>query len=134
MSWVPCRLSHVLVEEHHDNHAIYLREIDGPRLLTIAIGPLEAGAIRRGVADERFARPLTHDLIVGLLEVTGRRCSGVRIEALEQGTYYASLLLADADGTETAIDCRPSDAIAILVRLSDVPLLVADEVFTDADA
>ncbi|MDA3959404.1 MAG: bifunctional nuclease family protein [Planctomycetota bacterium] len=133
MTWVPCRLSHVLVEEHNDSQAIFLSEINGPRRLAIVIGAMEAAAINRAAKGESFARPLTHDLIVKLIEATGRRCTAVRIISFKDGTYFAELLLEDSSGVVTAIDCRPSDAIGVLARLNGVPLDIASEVFEATD-
>ena len=129
MRWVPCRLTHILVEEQTDSQVITLAELEGERRLPIVIGPMEAAAINRAVTSDHFGRPLTHDLMVQLLEATGHHCVGIRIVALLEGTFYAELVLRDADGTEIEIDCRPSDAIALQVRLPHVPLVVAEEVF-----
>ena len=130
---VPCRLTHVLVEEQTDSQVIFIAEIDGERRVPIVIGPHEAASIQRAVKGERFSRPLTHDLLLNVIEACGQRCSEVRIVDLEEGTFYGELVLVDDEGLETAVDCRPSDAIALLVRLEGVPLLVAESVFAAHD-
>lgn len=133
MTLVPCRLTHVLIEEQTDSQTIVLAERDGERRIPIVIGPGEAAAINRAVRHERFSRPLTHDLLATVIEACGHRCTEIRIVGLREGTFFAELLLEDAAGEELSVDCRPSDAIALLVRLEDVPLLVEDEVFADHD-
>jgi bifunctional DNase/RNase len=132
MALRPCFLSHILLEEQGDQQVIFVTERDGDRRIPIVIGPLEATAIDRAVKGTRFPRPLTHDLIITLLETLGQRLAQVRIVDLREGTFFAELLLVAADGGETTIDCRPSDAIALLVRAPGTPLLVSDDVLAEA--
>ena len=78
-------------------------------------------------------RPLTHDLMKRLVESLGGRLDHVVIGDLRDNTYIATLHLAGADGKDIAIDARPSDAIALALRLHG-PILVADEVFAKSRA
>jgi bifunctional DNase/RNase len=128
----PCRLSHVLIDEGNDHQAVVLAEIDGKRRLTIAIGPAEAMAVDRAVKGQQFPRPLTHDLLTTVISATGHRLSEVRIVDLREKTFFAELVLTAPDGAKREIDCRPSDAIALLVRAPNVPLLVAEVVLAEA--
>ncbi len=130
--WRPCFLAQIVVDETRDEQVIFLRERDGARRIPIVIGPLEATAIDRAVKGARFPRPLTHDLLATLLNTLGAHVTAVRIIDLRQGTFYAELVLSTNDGVEHLIDCRPSDAIALLVRLPGVPLLVAETVLSEA--
>jgi bifunctional DNase/RNase len=134
MDLLPCRLTHVLIEEQTDSQVIFLAELDGDRRLPIVIGPMEAAAINRAVKDEQFSRPLTHDLLAAVIEATGHSCREIRIVDLKEGTFFAELVLVGPDEREQVVDCRPSDAIALLVRLDDVPLTVAERVFAAHDA
>lgn len=127
MDLVPCYLSHILIEEQTDSQVVFLAEREGSRRVPIVIGPLEAGAIARAVRAERFSRPLTHDLLVQVIEATGHTCREVRVVDLRDGTFFAELVIAGGE-REVVLDCRPSDALAILVRLPDTPLMVADKV------
>lgn len=131
MSLIPVRLSHILIEEHSDAQSVSLRS-DDDRRLTIAIGPVEAGAIRRAVTGDTFDRPLTHDLLVALVTATGHRLVAIRIVDLRDDVYYAELVLEDAQGREVVVDSRPSDAIAVAARSSEVPIFVADHVLAAA--
>ena len=132
MVLLPCYLSHILLEEQGDQQVIFVTETGGKRRIPIVIGPLEATAIDRAVKGTRFPRPLTHDLFLTLMESLGQQLSEVRIIDLREGTFYAELLLTGADGTLTSIDCRPSDAIALLVRVPGTPLLVSADVLAEA--
>jgi bifunctional DNase/RNase len=107
-----------------------LKEIGSERHLPIWIGPCEAEAISRGAKDVKVLRPMTHDLIVNLLEVLGAELSYIFVNDLANRTFYATLVL-ETDGMEIEIDSRPSDAIAIAVRLG-VPIYVAESVMDEA--
>ena len=128
----PCYLSQILIDEGSDKQVIFVAEREGTRRIPIIIGPLEAMAIDRAVKSQKFPRPLTHDLVVTMLERLGASCRAVRIVDLREGTFYAELVLAKADGTELLVDCRPSDAIALMVRMPQVPLMIAEEVLAEA--
>ena len=132
MALRPCYLSHILLEEQGDHQVIFVTEQDGERRIPIVIGPLEATAIDRAVKGVQFPRPLTHDLFINLLELLGQRLSEVRIIDLREGTFFAELQITAPDGTITTLDCRPSDAIAILVRVPGTPLLVNEDVLAEA--
>lgn len=132
MALRPCYLSHILLEEQGDQQVIFVTETDGKRRIPIVIGPLEATAIDRAVKGTRFPRPLTHDLILNLIEALGQRLTEVRIVELREGTFYAEAVITAADGGQTTLDCRPSDAIALLVRVPGTPLLVSEDVLAEA--
>src|SRR5205823_11374105 len=103
------------------------------RALPIWIGPFEAQAIAAEMQGMPLPRPLTHDLMKRLVESLGGRLDHVVIGDLRDNTYIATLHLAGADGKDIAIDARPSDAIALALRLHG-PILVADELFAKAAA
>ena len=132
MAMIPCYLSQILIDEQADQQMIFLAEREGTRRLPITIGPLEALAIDRAVKNQRFARPLTHDLIVQLIGLTNHRCQTVRIVDLKEGTFYAQVVLTAPDGNEVLLDCRPSDAIALLVRMPGVGLEIEGAVLAEA--
>lgn len=132
MALLPCYLSHILLEEQGDQQVIFVTEKDGVRRIPIVIGPLEATAIDRAVKGTRFPRPLTHDLLLNLIQTLGHQLSEVRIVELREGTFFAELLLTSDSGSTITIDCRPSDAIALLVRVPGTPLLVSEDVLAEA--
>lgn len=127
-----CYLSAVVIDEEAEQQTIQLCEREGGRRFPIAIGQLEALAIDRAVKAHIFPRPLTHDLLLVLLDALHAELREIRITDLRSGTFFAELVLLRADGSTVEIDCRPSDALALLVRRPATPLLVADEVLAEA--
>jgi len=109
---------------------LLLREVEGEkRTLPIYIGGPEAHAIDLALSDTKTARPMTHDLVVNLLEQLNARLEQIVITELRQGTFYADLYLRDATDSVTTMSVRPSDAIALAVRL-ETPIF-ADEALVD---
>jgi uncharacterized protein len=95
---------------------VILQEVDGERMLPIWIGPGEASAIAMELAGMKFARPLTHDLAASLIRGLGGLLQRVIISKVEENTYYAEMVV-QRDGEMISIDARPSDSIAIALRL-----------------
>ena len=109
---------------------LLLREVEGDkRTLPIYIGGPEAHAIDLALSDTKTARPMTHDLVVNLLEQLNAKLERIVITELRQGTFYADLYLRDVTDEVTTMSVRPSDAIALAVRL-DTPIF-ADEALVD---
>jgi bifunctional DNase/RNase len=98
------------------------------RQLPIWIGPFEAQAIALEMRGLPSPRPLTHDLMKQLVERLGGKLERVVIEDLRDGTYFATVHVAGPEGKHVAVDARPSDAIALALRLHG-PILVAEELF-----
>ena len=129
----PCRLAQIVVDEGNDHQVVFITEIDGAhRRLPIAIGPTEALAIDRAVKGQQFPRPLTHDLLACIIAATKHTLVEVRIVDLREKTFFAEIVLEGPDQIRRDIDCRPSDAVALLVRHPGVPLLVAEVVLAEA--
>jgi uncharacterized protein len=104
------------------------------RRLPIWIGPFEAQAIAVELEGVTPPRPLTHDLMREVVEALGGRLERVIVNQLVEGTYHARLELARAGGSKITLDARPSDALALALRLR-CPVFVEDAVFaasTDA--
>lgn len=104
---------------------VILQELDGERVLPIWIGPGEASAIAMQLADMDFERPLTHDLLVSVLKGMGGTLEKVVISRVEKGTYYAELLV-HRNGDVISLDARPSDSIAVALRV-DARIFADDE-------
>lgn len=122
----------VRVEVPSNQPIVLLREVDGQRYLPIFIGSPEATAIVYALQGMETPRPMTHDLFVTVMGDFDVSLRQVAITALSDGTFYAELELVRGE-TVQQISARPSDAIALAVRLGDeVPILVADEVFEEA--
>jgi uncharacterized protein len=129
---VEMQLSRIIISEIHDQQIIYLREVDGPRHFPIVIGIFEATSIERRIKGVQTPRPLTHDLIVNILEQLEGEPDSVVINDLQEGTYYAELRVRKG-GELISIDARPSDAIAVAVTCDPpLPIFVAEEVLDEA--
>lgn len=100
------------------------------RALPIWIGQPEATAILLAVQGVEPPRPMTHDLLLASIEATGHLVSRIEVTRLEEGTFYAALVLRGEE-REVAVDARPSDSIALAVRCG-CPIFVAEEVFAEA--
>jgi len=111
-------------------HVLLLKEIGLGRILPIWIGPWEASAIAAHLQGVEPERPLTHDLFAGVLREMGVRMDRVLISRLAEETFHARLVLVTAD-TRHEVDARPSDAIALAIRL-DAPIYAAGDVLDRA--
>jgi len=128
---VPMELSRIIISEVNDQQVIYLKEIEGERTFPILIGIFEATSIDRRVKGYPSPRPLTHDLIVNVVENLGGEFQDVVISELKDHTYYARLRVRH-DGELVEIDARPSDAIAVAVTCNPVlPIYVNEDVLND---
>ncbi len=95
---------------------VILQEKDGSRVLPIWIGPGEASAIAMELAGMNFSRPLTHDLMTSAIRGLGGSLTRVLITRVVENTYYAEMIIA-RDGEYFTLDARPSDSIAMALRM-----------------
>lgn len=109
---------------------VLLRGVTDKRTLPIIIGAPEAQSIALFVEHVNVPRPLTHDLFKNVMDNLECRMKRVEICNLSDNTFYAKLRL-EYNGTESDIDARPSDAIAMALRFS-APIYVDDEVMNAA--
>jgi hypothetical protein len=112
-------------------YVVVLQEKGGERLLPIWIGRPEAESIVTQMHNMKRPRPLTHDLCKSIIIGAGAVLRRVQITRVENNTYYGELHL-ERDGKLTQIDSRPSDAIAIALRLA-APIFAADTLLMLAD-
>lgn len=110
---------------------LLLQDPGGRVLLPIWIGAFEAGAIATRLEGRTLPRPMTHDLLFNIVTALGAEVLHLDIRALKGGTFYGNLHLRAADGRRHAIDCRPSDGVAVAVR-ADAPIRVAADVLEAA--
>ena len=126
---VTVELSKIIMHENKHDQVIILKEKNGSRQIPIIIGVAEAAAIKMKVSNLRCPRPLTHDLLSNLIEKFPAKLEKVIINKLEGSTFYARLIIKRAyDNTVLDIDARPSDSIALALRLN-APIFVEEEVF-----
>jgi uncharacterized protein len=119
------------VEAVSGTPVVLLRERDEPhRVLPIAIGGPEAASIALGLSGELPPRPLTHDLLAALVETLDAEVEHIEVTGVDHGTFHAELALRGPFG-RMALDSRPSDAIALAVRV-EAPLYASDAVLAEA--
>ena len=129
---IEMRLSRIIISEINENQIVFLKEVDGDRQLPILIGIFEATSIDRRVKEIPRPRPLTHDLLVGIVETMGAELDSVLISELRDHTYFANLRLK-YEGELIEIDARPSDAIAVAVTCEPtLPIYVNEQVLEEA--
>jgi len=109
---------------------VILRDKDNLNTLPIWIGMLEANAIAAGLEHLKLPRPMTHDLFKNLLDQIGVKLLRVEVTDIRENTYYAALHM-EVGGNSVVVDSRPSDAIAIAIRM-EVPIMVRDVVIEKA--
>jgi uncharacterized protein len=108
---------------------LLLEEVGGDRVLPIFIGAPEATAIAYALQHIETPRPMSHDLLGNVITALGARLFAVEITHLVDNTFFANLRLL-RDGKEVLVSARPSDAVALALRVG-APLLVSDELMND---
>jgi uncharacterized protein len=111
-------------------YALVLGEVDGNRRLPIIIGAFEAQAIALELEKIQPPRPMTHDLLRDALEAVGAEVLDIVIDELREGTFFAKIRFMH-DGDEGQLDARPSDAVALAVRV-EAPIFVSPSVLDEA--
>ncbi len=111
------------LDEESQMPILILKDQSHAHILPIWIGAVEAMAISMAVNKVSIPRPMTHDLVLTVMEDMGGKLDHVEILSVDQGTYYASLVVHTKDGTKR-VDSRPSDSIALALK-ARVPILVA---------
>ncbi len=127
---VPMELIGVRIELPTNTPILLLREAAGTRFLPIWIGANEATAIALALEGIEPQRPLTHDLLKLVTERLGAKVDRVVVTDLEDGTFYADLVMT-RNGEELTVSSRPSDAIALAARTKS-PLFAAAAVIDEA--
>lgn len=116
-----------LMSQHR---VIVLKDVETDRYLPIWIGPFEADAITIQLQGVEVSRPLTHDLLRSVIEEMGATVSHIIVSDLRDDTFFARIIM-DSNGRRVEIDSRPSDAIALAIRV-DAPVFVAEKVMQEA--
>jgi bifunctional DNase/RNase len=116
----------IVVDPKASNPVVILVDLAGKKALPIWIGVFEAEAISRGLEEVVTLRPMTHDLMKQILDTFRVSVTRVVIHDIKDNTFYANLYLS-IDGRELIVDSRPSDAIALAVRVK-APIFVTESV------
>lgn len=109
---------------------VFLEEMNGKRVLPIWIGIFEANAIALELRKISTARPMTHDLILNIIKGLEAETTKIVVTELKDNTFYATIHI-NTKGGEVIIDSRPSDAIAVALRVG-TPIYVVEEVINQA--
>lgn len=127
---IEMRVMGIALDTRTGSPIVVLHDLDNRKALPIWIGSAEASAIIRKIENLAVARPMTHDLIINIIEKTGYSLDRIEINDVEKETYYATLFLKNEEsGEEIEIDARPSDAIAVAIRV-DAPIFVTANVLS----
>jgi bifunctional DNase/RNase len=109
---------------------VILKEKESNRYLPIWIGPAEADAIAVKLQNVELSRPLTHDLLQSVINTLGASVDYIVVNGLKDDTFYANLALS-VDGMKLDVDSRPSDALALAVRVG-APIYAEEAVLDKA--
>ncbi len=126
MAEVEMRIRGLMMDPVTNTPIVVLKDIDGESVLPIWVGVYEANAIALEIEKVTTPRPMTHDLLKNVLTGFGAIVSKVVVTELKDDTFYA-VIWAERDGQVISIDSRPSDALALALRV-DCPIFVDDEV------
>jgi uncharacterized protein len=127
---IEMELTGVRVELPTNQPIVLLRERGGERYLPIWIGASEAAAIALSLQGVATPRPMTHDLMKNILEEMAVQVQRIVVTELRDSTFYATIAL-ERETANFEISSRPSDAIALAVRMS-VPIFASEEVLDEA--
>ncbi len=116
----------IVIDSKSSNPVVVLADLEGQKALPIWIGVFEAEAISRGLEDVVTLRPMTHDLLKQILDTLSASLVRVVINDIKENTFYAKLYFL-SEGKELVVDSRPSDAIALAIRVK-APIFIARSV------
>ena len=123
---VEMKIRHLMMDPVTNLPIVILKDVSGNSVLPIWVGIYEANAIALEIEKVPTQRPMTHDLIKSLLMGLGTGIKKVVVNELKEDTFYA-LIWLERDGEMISVDSRPSDALALALRL-DCPIFVEDSV------
>lgn len=127
---VAVRVERVTLDTSSNRFVVILRDDTYRRWLPIVVGPAEAQAIALYLEAVKPPRPMTHDLMKNIIDNVQAKVDKVIVNALKENTYYAIIALK-GDDSAREIDARPSDAIALALRM-ETPIFVEEEVMQKA--
>jgi len=128
---IQVELSKIIIDEKRQDQIIVLKEKKGDRQFPIVIGFLEASSIKMKLSGVEPPRPMTHDLLVNVIEGFGATLNQVIIDKMVNNTFHAKLDFKFKNGKKKIIDSRPSDGIALAVRMN-AAIFVDDDVIKKA--
>jgi hypothetical protein len=130
--WIQMNVNTILFDSKNSSYIVVLKDNAGKKILPIWIGASEGNSIAMAMSNVKTSRPFTHDLIVNMFDRLEIEVARVVISDLIDNTFYASLYLLQ-NSKEFHIDSRPSDAIAVAIRIG-APIFVEEEVIAKQDS
>lgn len=124
---VEVKIGALIMDPNTNTPIVVLKGIDSDTILPIWVGAYEANAIALEIEKIVPQRPMTHDLLRNFIVQTGFSVARIIVTDLRENTFYALIELSDEKGNITALDARPSDAIALALRM-DCPIFVEQKV------
>lgn len=121
-----CEIDSVRVSLTNQDRVVVLKDKNSERYLPIWIGLFESEALTIALQGVQTARPLTHDLLLSTIQSLGAQFVRVEIVAIDEDVYFAQLVLL-LEGKQINIDCRPSDALVMMVR-ARAPIFIAEDI------
>tara|TARA_B100000029_G_scaffold6269_2_gene6782 strand:- start:7955 stop:8500 length:546 start_codon:yes stop_codon:yes gene_type:complete len=128
---IPVKVLKISYHPPSRSYAVILKEITGEKCLPVIVGSFEAQSIALAIEVVDTPRPLTHDLICDVITGIDGALKTVRVSHLQDGVFYAQMELESEDIGNRIIDARPSDAIAVALRMN-APILVSPNVLEEA--
>ncbi len=124
--WSQLSIDKVVLQPDREEQLIFLRQRGGEIVFPIAVGLLEAAAVKNVLDNPVSSRPLTHELVFGAVKALGGRISYALIETLLGDVFYAKLVFRTPAGDPVELDCRPSDALCV-AHDAGVPIFATRE-------
>ena len=128
---IPVKVLKITYQPADKSYAVILKDPKGNNTLPIIIGSFEAQSIALAIEFIATPRPLTHDLICDVINSIDAKLKSVQILRLKDGVFYAQIEIQNDKSKISSIDARPSDAIALALRL-EVPIMVSPKIFKDS--
>lgn len=127
---VEVKVESILFDLTTNAPVVVLKDLEGNRVLPIWIGPFEASAIEMEIENVKHPRPLTHDLMRNMLDSLNAEVTKVGVVDLQDNTFIAAITL-QMNGQEFDVDARPSDAIALALRVH-CPIFAKEDLLKDS--
>ena len=128
---IPVKIIKISFHPPSRSYAVILKEITGDRYLPVIVGSFEAQSIALAIEVVDTPRPLTHDLICDIITGVDGNLKTIKISNLDDGVFYAKLELESEKLGMRVIDARPSDAVAVALRMK-APILVSSDIMNEA--
>ncbi len=132
MKEIEFKIKGLMMDPITNSPIVVLQDASSDTLLPIWVGIFEANAIALQIEKVDTPRPMTHDLMKGLLNQLNAKVTKIVVTELKDNTFYALIFLS-VDGKVIAVDSRPSDAIALALR-TDSPIFVTEEVIAKSSS